>query len=269
MSMIINSDDWPLVSVLFITFDRIETLEPTVHSFISNTDYPRERLQLVVADDASRDEVQERIRDLPFDTFVLSQRNGGIGRNTNLGLAACAGSYVLQLQDDWLCEGPQDYLKRAVRSLDAIEDVGLLLLKQHPGQLPVREDLASAGDTVRIFDHALERTIRFVGENAYSDWPHLKKRTFIDTAGPYAEHLRMSDTELDYARKVNAQTRYYVAQIMGLDVFRHIGGDLSHNPGSLRAEISGKVARFPGGRAILSILRSAEAAITRSGWRAS
>ena len=43
--------EWPLVSVLFITYKRFDMLQKSFESFRRNTNYPR--LELVIADDGS------------------------------------------------------------------------------------------------------------------------------------------------------------------------------------------------------------------------
>ena len=82
----------PKISAVFVTYNRLETLRPTFDTFLATTDYPRDRLELVVADDSSRPEVQAEIRKMPFDVLALSERNNGIGANVNNGIrAASAG----------------------------------------------------------------------------------------------------------------------------------------------------------------------------------
>ena len=81
--------DYPLVSVLFVTYKRVDLLEKAVHSFLKNTSYPR--LEVVIADDGSGREIQDKIRTLPADVYALSPVNQGLGPNNNNGIAHCTG----------------------------------------------------------------------------------------------------------------------------------------------------------------------------------
>ena len=255
MTMASSTRLLPLVSIVFVTFNRIETLRPTVASFLAVTDYPRDRLELVVADDASISEVRAAIREMDFDVFALSSLNRGMGANVNQGLAAASGDYILQLQDDWECVGPADYLRRAVAVMQAWPAVGMVICRHHPQRLPKREIPTIGKDLVRIFDHDPARQVRAVGQHAYTDWPHVKRRTFIEAIGPYKEGRRMWETELDYAQRVNAQTSFFIADIVGLDAFRHIGGGLSYNRGPWTARFSMALERYPIVRPLVALAR--------------
>lgn len=238
-----NAASRPLVSVVFVTYDRVDTLRETRASFLAMTDYPRDRLELVVADDGSPEDRQAVIRQLGFDKLAMSRTNRGLGANVNQGIAAARGDYVLQLQDDWECVGPPDYLARALAVLEANQDVGVVICRPHPRVLPMRRTAHVGNDVVRVFDNEPARTVRMVGEHGYTDWPHLKRRAFIDAIGPYRQGRRMWETELDYARRVNAQTRYYIADIVGLDAFKHIGAEVSYNTGPLAGRVAAKLER--------------------------
>jgi glycosyltransferase involved in cell wall biosynthesis len=190
-----------------------------------------------------------------FDILALSQRNRGMGANFNYGIAAASGEFILLLQDDWECIGPRDYLRRAVGVMEARREVGMVICRPHPRRIAERSRPMVGADTVRIFANDPTRPVRAVGEHGYTDWPHLKRRAFVDAVGPYKGGHRMWETELDYARRVNAQTEYFVADIVGLDAFRHIGEELSYNRGPLTARISMALERYALGRHVVALAR--------------
>jgi len=251
----------PRISVVFVTYDRLETLRPTLLSFLASTDYPRDRLELVVADDGSPPEIQAEVRKLPFDKFVLSERNRGIGANVNAGIAAATSEFVLQLQDDWECVGPGDYLLRAFGVLDSFEDVGCVICRPHPARVLRWQQRSSAEDGVRVLKNEPARRVAAVGDGAYTDWPHLKRRAFINAIGPYKEGVKMWDCELDYVRRVNVQTRYSVADIVGLDAFRHIGAELSFNTGPWTGRVTAALDSFAPARPVVDVVRK-----VKHGW---
>jgi glycosyltransferase involved in cell wall biosynthesis len=141
-------EKWPTVSVVFITFDRLSlrTLRPTFDAFVNLTDYPRDRLQLIVTDDGSPELIQRAIRAMPFSLYSFDGEGGDLGANQNRGIAAASGEYVLHLQDDQICDGPRDYLRRAVSIMESEPELGMLLLSLHPGNTPHQSRTPSAGE---------------------------------------------------------------------------------------------------------------------------
>lgn len=230
--------DAPRVSVVVTGYARPATLRETVESLLGVTRYPN--LELVLADDASPPELREAMRALPFDRFVFAERNRGLGANANAGLAAARGEYVLQLQDDWACAGPADFLERGVRLLAARPDLGIVRFLAPEAHIPFEEERGPDGGAIRIYRPQPEHAWW-----VYSDWPHLKSRAFIDFIGPYAESRYMQRTEIDMRDRFNAQQRYALAYIEGCQMFRHIGGEVSHRQPLPLARIGRVMDRWP------------------------
>lgn len=241
----------PLISVLFVTYNRLVTLRPTLEHFLANTNYPRDRLELIVCDDCSPEAVQAELHSMPFDQYCLATARNGLGANVNQGLRAASGDLILQLQDDWRCLGPPDYLHRAVAALQADSDVGMVILNQHPNPLPVRNRRAFDGGVLRIFENRPEIHVNMVGEHAYTDWPHLKRRSFHDQLGLYREAVPMWEMELDFSQRANAQIATFIADIVGMDSFSHIGFDYSYNTGAWRARLAKVISTTTCGSAIM------------------
>jgi glycosyltransferase involved in cell wall biosynthesis len=162
------------------------------------------------------------MRRLPFDRVLFSDRNRGLGYNTNSGLAAAKGDFVLQLQDDWKCLGPSDFLASAISLLQARPDVGLVRFTA--AALPEADEVVTleCGRRARIY-----RPLSGSGRFLYSDHPHLKSRAFVEFIGPYRESRYMQRTEVDMRDRFNAQNRYAAAFLEGDDVFEHIGAGVS------------------------------------------
>lgn len=242
-----TSRDLPLVSVAFITYDRLVTLRPTLASFLANTDYPRERLELIVCDDCSPKAVQAELHRMPFDVHCLATRRRGLGANANQGLRSATGDLILQLQDDWQCVGPPDYLRRAVSALRVASDVGMLILNEHPEALPVRRRQTFEYGEMRVYDNRPEVIVNMVGEHAYTDWPHLKWKSFHDRLGLYKEGVPMWETELEFSCRVNAQATTYIADIKRMNIFSHVGADYSYNSASRKVRLAKRISSVPGG----------------------
>jgi glycosyltransferase involved in cell wall biosynthesis len=245
--------DLPLVSVLFATYNRPHTLVATYETFLITTDYPRERLQLVVTDDGSDDETQALIRRLDFDVYCFAPRNQGLGANLNKGLRACRGEFTLLLQDDWVCMRRPDYLRKAVAALRAFEDVGLVLLHDW-GDCLGAETRRVDGADLRILaayspDGREEKRL-------YTDNPHVKRRDYHDIVGWYAEGTPMTVMENRMTAAVAAQTRFKSALLEGSGPFVHIGDRYSFNPGKRRVRLERMISAAPFGAAALRQWRS-------------
>jgi glycosyltransferase involved in cell wall biosynthesis len=237
---VVSSEEWPLVSVVVTGYERPEQLALTVESLLAVTRYPS--LELILADDGSSEQARQKMRELPFDRFVFAARNRGLGANTNAGLAAARGDYVLQLQDDWQCLGPPDFLERGVRLMQTRPSVGLVRFTKlfSPDRaLPPHEVLASDPDVLIIKP---ERGSRFF---VYSDQPHLKSRSYVEFIGPYQESRYMQRTEEDMRRRFNEQTRFEAAFIEGYSAFRHVGRETSHRRPLPTARVVAVLHRVP------------------------
>ncbi len=244
------------ISVLFVTYNRLITLRPTLETFLANTDFPRDQLELIVADDASPPDVQAQIRGMPFDVFCLSSTRGGMGANTNRGLAAATGDFILQIQDDWECRGPADYLSTALAAMEAAADCGLILLRPSPNAHQLHRIMELRSGTMRLYANRPDAPPATVADHAYSDWPHLKRRGFVDSVGFYCEGRPMWDTELEYSRRVNAQARWHVADMPQIDAFRHIGESYSYN-WPWKKRIEHLVKKLPYGALAMKFYRTA------------
>ena len=171
---------------------------------------------------------------------------------------------ILQLQDDWECVGPPDYLMNALRALQSFPAIGCVICRSHParGLKWSEREVPGTGARVRVFENEPSKQLAMVGESSYTDWPHLKTRAFVTTIGPYRERVKMWDCELDYARRVNAQSEYVIADLAGTDAFRHIGAELSYNRGARMAQMSMALSKYPITRHAVVAARSVRRRLT-------
>jgi glycosyltransferase involved in cell wall biosynthesis len=228
--------DWPLVSVVFVTYKRFDLLKLTVESFLRKTDYPN--LELVVADDASGDEVQQQIRTLPVDVFAFAERNRGLGANNNLGLRHCSGECILMLQDDWECHGPNEYLRNAVSVMQANPSVGIINFvgADHPPDRDQR--LEGSDEPCYVTPKALAGG--HMEHFLYSDNPHLRSRAMMDFMGFYLEDRDMEKCEIDYNHRWQEQTRFLTAVFPAYyrKTFVHVGAEHSYRTTRMRYRIA-------------------------------
>jgi len=107
-----DSHDWPLVTVNILAYNRREDVRRTLQAIVSELDYPADRLEVIVVDNASEDETDEMVRaEFPSVTLLRRDRNVGVP-GWNDGFRAGRGEYFLVLDDDCYITG--DALKVAV-----------------------------------------------------------------------------------------------------------------------------------------------------------
>jgi len=247
----------PLVSVVVLGYRRPAHLRRTLESFLRVNSYPN--LELVLADDGSPPALQDEMRRLPFGTFLLSADNRGLGANTNAGLRAATGDFILQLQDDWLCDGPSGFVEAAIDVMTERPEIGLVRLRQPQPELRYTRWTSRGGLSVRVFDSPPASRRDFV----YTDTPHIKSRAFVQFIGDYLESRYMQKTELDMRDRFNAQTRFRAAFIEGHHLFEHIGADLSFNEPPPLARLSAAFERLPGLRAVVRLYRRVKRKLDR------
>ena len=214
---------------------------------------------------AARRALQAEMRRLPFDTFLLPAENRGLGANTNAGLRAARGEFILQLQDDWLCDGPPGFIEAAIDVMTERPEIGFVRLRQPQPELHYTSWTSRSGRAVRVFDSPPARRSDFV----YTDTPHIKSRAFVAFMGDYLESRYMQKTELDMRDRFNAQTRFRAAFIEGFHLFEHIGADMSFNEPPPLARLSAALERVPGLRAAVRLYRRVKASSPASARRAS
>ncbi len=116
--------EWPCVSVCILTYNRENELRISLNKVLDELDYPEDRLEIIVCDNASPDNTPvmlknefPKVKHLRMPTNLWTQA-------WNWGLANARGKYFLVLDDDAHMEG--DVLKKAVQLLEKKDDVGIL-----------------------------------------------------------------------------------------------------------------------------------------------
>jgi GT2 family glycosyltransferase len=104
----------PLVTVAVLTYNRRDMLAVTLGKVFEALDYPADRLEVIVVDNASTDGTTEMVRErFPQAAVIRREENAGIA-SLNRALERARGDWVLVLDDDCYMEG--EGLRRAVRA---------------------------------------------------------------------------------------------------------------------------------------------------------
>lgn len=178
-------NDWPHLSVLVVTYNRLGILDKTLERlkthlwYIGPTTY-------IVADDGSDDGTQEMLHGKYPDVRLIQSNRLGLGGNANAGLreAVYRGPLVLQLQDDMHLLSSLDLHPHAEKLMED-ETCGYIRLWGVGGH---RYTANLEGNYWRV---------HWDSDDLYipSDRPHVKHRRFHEHFGVYPEGLRAAETE--------------------------------------------------------------------------
>lgn len=94
----------PFVSIVIPAYNEEKKIRPTIESVL-NLDYPKERYEIIVVNDGSKDNTEKVTREIineykDFSIRLLSQKNKGKGAALNNGLKKSKGEYFVCLDAD-------------------------------------------------------------------------------------------------------------------------------------------------------------------------
>jgi glycosyltransferase involved in cell wall biosynthesis len=174
------------VTLLVTHFNRSKSLERLLAAFRS-LDCAFD--DIVVSDDASKPEHLDRLKVLaeehPF-RLVTTPVNRGLGNNLNKGQDAVTTPYTLYVQEDFH-PTPRftTSFPDAFEIMEARRDVDMVRLYagvKYPRLKPYKN-----GFSEMIFSLACPGPAKFF---YYSDTPHLRRRSFFERFGRYAEGVK-------------------------------------------------------------------------------
>src|SRR3990167_6871647 len=127
----------PRVAIIYLSYFSRSYLEE-VFSSLRKLNYPADKLEIIVVDNASTDGSQEWLHTQKGITFFPSEKNLGFAQGNNLGMehALLAGSeYVYLLNGD--AKLHPDAIKEAVALVESDQSIGAvqsrIMLWKHPG----------------------------------------------------------------------------------------------------------------------------------------
>jgi GT2 family glycosyltransferase len=169
----------PLVSIVFLVYNRGAELRTSLHEMLERTDYDADRLEVIVVDNASDDGAGDMVeREFPQVRLIRREVNCGVS-GWNDGFAVARGDWVLALDDD--CYLPGDGLRRAI---DAAEEN--------------EADLVSFA--VRALDNPDYRFNERYRTGLLSYWgcAVLVRRSVLDALGGYDPEIFVWANELEF-----------------------------------------------------------------------
>jgi glycosyltransferase involved in cell wall biosynthesis len=188
-----SAEHFPAVTLLITHYNRPASLRRLLARF---ADLSITFANVVVSDDGSRTEHQPMLRELKqqFDCQLISTpKNRGLGHNINKGQDAVQTPYTLYVQEDFV---PKPAF--ALHFADALtlmnQDPTLDLARfyayfAYPYTSPLRHGFVEMVYKPMLWhaDH-----LKFY---VYSDHPHLRRSSFFQKFGRYAEGINVDKTE--------------------------------------------------------------------------
>jgi polysaccharide pyruvyl transferase CsaB len=118
------SRSFPLVSILIVTYNCEEFIEPCLDSILRNTSWPN--YEVILVDNGSVDGIVEILEEYSKDNqhirFIRQQQNLGFAGANNLAAEQAKGEYLLFLNPDTIV--PPGWLGRLVRHCEVDERTG-------------------------------------------------------------------------------------------------------------------------------------------------
>ncbi len=204
----------PLVDVVVVAYNSRVVLRDAVNPLVGNAD-----LNVIVVDNASRDDSLAAVRDLPIESIRLNQ-NGGFAHGCNHGWRAGRAPYVLFLNPDGRIESAE--IKKLVDLLARDDRAGVVapLIRRDDGTIDfslrrfprLRSTYAQAVFLQRIFPRRewsdeVIRDPHAYRRRAEVDWVSgacmLVKRAVLDEVSGWDERFFLYCEDIDLCKQVH------------------------------------------------------------------
>jgi len=182
---------FPTITLLVTHYNRSQSLARLLQAF------RKQEItfgSIVVSDDGSKPEQVDKLKDMvPNYQFnlVTTPQNKGLGNNINKGQDAVTTPYTLYVQEDFdPFPGYGKHLQNALSIMNERADVDVVRFYayfKYPYLKPYRD-----GFSEMIFKIWYPGYKKF---HVYSDHPHLRRTSFFEKFGRYAEGTKGDRTE--------------------------------------------------------------------------
>lgn len=156
--------NYPFVSIIFPTFNGWQDTKECLES-IARFDYPKDKIEIIVVDNASTDETVEKILRYKDIKILRNKENLGFSRAVNLGVRKSKGEYLLITNNDVIFD--KNYLRILVEFLEIEPLAGIVggkVYYTHP-----RGKIAFAGARFNFYTGLL-RLGKYPDQICQTDW---------------------------------------------------------------------------------------------------
>lgn len=192
----------PLISIIIPVYNAAHFLADAVASVLAQ-DYPK--LEIIVVDDGSTDDIAQAVDALPVQVRFLRQANAGPAAARNLGIRAASAELIafLDVDDLW----PDHSLEARVQWLMDNPDCDVVIGR---GQLLEQED---AGSSYRFVGSPAEAYIYYIGSALY-------RRHAFERNGMFDPLMRLAE-DTDWFGQAENTLRVDRVELTTLYVRRH------------------------------------------------
>ena len=152
----------PYVSIIVVNYGKgwlAKCLPPIVA-----TQYPRSRLEIVVVDNASEDDLKSIENEFAEIKLIRLEKNVGYANAVNIGAQSSKGEYLAVLNNDVLV--PSDWLIKLVDVLESDENVATACPRKR--SLILQQTLDGCGGAFNILGQGWDRGESEVDVGQYS-----------------------------------------------------------------------------------------------------
>ncbi|MFC1682143.1 glycosyltransferase [Nanoarchaeota archaeon] len=110
----------PFVSIVVCAYNAEIKIRPTIRSLL-NQDYPKDKYEIIVVDDYSKDKTTEIVEEYPVK-LIKHKLNKGLSGARNTGLKNSKGNIYVGFDDDCIAE--KNWLSELVKIYQEKEDIG-------------------------------------------------------------------------------------------------------------------------------------------------
>ncbi|NOZ25584.1 MAG: glycosyltransferase [Nitrospirae bacterium] len=169
------------MTINILAYNRRDDLRTTLKEISDSIDYPKDRIEIIVNDNASADGTAEMVsKEFPEVKLIRIPRNVGIA-GWNYGFSDGKGEYFLVLDDD---SHPVEGVREAVAFMEENREVGVLACKI----------IGGAFTTLKRTD--LQDWIGFIGAGA------IIRKEVVERIGGYADWMFLYSHEWEYGLRV-------------------------------------------------------------------
>ena len=116
--------DEPLVSIVIPTHNRKEKLTRLIRSILES-DYPKDKLEIIVVDDGSTDGTYEYIKkQFPQVRVIRNEEEKLLAESRNIGVRASHGKYIFIIDDDNIVD--KNTIRELVEFMKKNPEVGVV-----------------------------------------------------------------------------------------------------------------------------------------------
>lgn len=198
------SNEWPVVSICVVTFDRLREIKQTIAALYAHLHYEGD-IKWHIADDSTPGNyfgsISHEFPQIDFTHTKTDRKGWGVNVNTALGFLS-KYPYTFLIEDDYVCKRDID-LTHGVALMEANDKIGAVRydgVAAHALTLHLEEVESRVG---RFSYMRIDKSSPHL--NVYSNRPHLKHRRFHECYGFYPEGKNLGTTEEQFAHRIKDQ----------------------------------------------------------------